>query len=117
MSAPRTFFKIVARSEWDEAVQRGLYEGSAHDVRDGFIHFSLADQLRGTAEKHFAGQLNLVLVTLDESRVGPSLKYEPARDGSLFPHLYGPLDVRAAIAVVDLPWDGQAHAFPEGTAT
>ena len=32
-----------------------------------------------------------------------TLKWEPARGGALFPHLYGPLNCRAVIAVRPAP--------------
>ena len=109
-----TVYKICEREAWARAVGEGVYEGSAHDVRDGFIHFSLADQLEGTAKKHFAGMRDLVLVSVPGAVLGPLLRFEPSRDGALFPHLYGPLDPFLATDVVSLPWDEvrNAHVFP-----
>ena len=36
-----------------------------------------------------------MLVAVDERLLGAALKYEPSRDGALFPHLYAPLPVSA----------------------
>jgi uncharacterized protein (DUF952 family) len=44
-----------------------------------------------------------VLVVLDASRLGAGLVWEPSRGGALFPHLYAPLDVSAAVDVTALP--------------
>ncbi|MCC2108816.1 MAG: DUF952 domain-containing protein, partial [Hyphomicrobiales bacterium] len=82
------------------------------DLADGFIHFSTAAQVAETAAKHFAGQTDLLLVAIDGATLGDALKWEPSRGGALFPHLYAPLDPRAAISVRPLPLgaDG-AHDF------
>ncbi len=106
-------YKICTASEWDAAVHAGTYAGSAVDLRDGFIHFSTADQAAETAAKHFAGQRDLVLVCVMTEHLGPALKWEPSRGGALFPHLYGPLPMRLAHWVRPLPLGANgAHAFP-----
>ena len=60
-----TIYKICAQPEWRAAEREGLYRGSEIDMRDGFIHFSTAAQTIETAEKHFAGQRDLMLVAVD----------------------------------------------------
>jgi uncharacterized protein (DUF952 family) len=107
-------YKICSASAWREAERSGVYRGSADDARDGFIHFSTAAQIAESARRHRAGQAGLVLVAVDAARLGCRLKWEPARNGDLFPHLYGALDPAEAASVRPLPLgpDG-AHAFPE----
>jgi uncharacterized protein (DUF952 family) len=110
---PRTIYKIVPRTLWREAEAAGRFDGAPVDRADGFVHFSTASQVRGTAARHFAGQEDLVLVAVDEARLGPALKYEPSRGGALFPHLYGPLALDAVLWVRPLPpGDGGTHVFP-----
>ena len=110
----KTIYKIVPESLWAEATKIGAFNGSPADVADGFIHFSTAAQVRETAAKHFAGQQGLLLVAIDVDRLPDRLKWEPSRGGALFPHLYGPLPVDAAIWIEPLPIgaDGQ-HIWPE----
>jgi uncharacterized protein (DUF952 family) len=112
-------YKICPVSIWREAAGRGVFSGAGIDRRDGYIHFSTALQLQETAARHFAGQDGLVLVAVDESVLGrPALKWEPARDGSLFPHLYGDLSLAAVRWTKPLPLgtDGR-HLFPDLTAS
>lgn len=106
-------YKICPAALWREAEQVGQFDGAPVDITDGFIHFSTADQVMETAEKHFAGQDGLLLVALDEAALGSSLKYEPSRGGALFPHLYGALPMSAVRWVRPLPVgsDGK-HVFP-----
>ncbi len=107
-------YKICTRAEWDRAVADGCFEGSAADLADGFIHFSTAGQAPGTAERHFAGQQDLVLVRIDIRRLPrEALKWEPSRGGALFPHLHAPLPADAALRVDPLPWQDGRHRFPE----
>lgn len=90
-------FKIVGQEEWAAACQAGTYRGSADDVRDGYIHFSAADQVQATAAKYYRGREDLLLVAFDEETLGAGLVWEPARDGKLFPHLYAPLPTALAV--------------------
>jgi uncharacterized protein (DUF952 family) len=90
-----TIYKICERPAWQEAEQAGQYRGSDLDRRDGFIHFSTAEQVGETAAKHFAGQTDLMLVAVDGDALGTALKWERSRGGALFPHLYGALPVAA----------------------
>ena len=108
-----TIYKICTASEWREAERAGVYRGSAADHKDGFIHFSTAEQAAETAAKWFAGQRDLVLVAVDADALGDKLKWEPSRGGALFPHLYGELALKAVRRVAPLPLgaDGN-HVFP-----
>jgi uncharacterized protein (DUF952 family) len=109
-----TIYKICPASAWREAERQGTYRGSADDARDGYIHFSTAAQVPGTVTKYFSGQQGLFLVAVDADALGDQLRWEPARGGELFPHLYGELDFDAVISVMDLTLraDG-SHAIPD----
>ena len=107
-------YKILPRSEWLQARATGMFEGSAVDREDGYIHFSTASQVRETAAKHFAGQDDLMLLSIDSRRLEPEvLRFEPSRGGQLFPHLYGPLDTASVIRAEPLPLDRDGHRFPD----
>jgi uncharacterized protein (DUF952 family) len=106
--------KIVGRDAWDEACRIGRFDGSPDDVRDGFIHFSTTAQVQATAAKYYRGLEDLILVAFDEAALGEALVWEPARDGALFPHLYGPLPTALALWERPLALDtGGIPAIPE----
>jgi len=108
-----TLYKICPAALWREAEREGIFRGSAHDMRDGFIHFSTAGQVAETAAKHFAGQDDLLLIAVEAAALGTALKWEPSRGGALFPHLYGELDFNAVLTVAPLPLAaGGRHAIP-----
>ena len=104
----------MSQADWAAFERSGVFHGSADDKRDGFIHFSSAEQLRETAAKHFAGESNLMLLVVDAAALGDALRWEPARGGALFPHLYGPLQLIAVNEAAPLPLDASGrHQFPE----
>ncbi len=109
-------YKILKRAEWQMAMETGAFTGSAVDLRDGFIHLSAAAQVVETAARHFAGQEDLMLLAVDEAKLGDALKWEPSRGGALFPHYYGSLPASAVVKADPLPWDGSRHVFPQGLA-
>ena len=98
-------YKILGTDEWRDATAAGVYAGSADDARDGFIHFSTAGQLAGTAARYFRDRPDLVLVAVPAARLGAALRWEPSRGGALFPHLYGRLEVAVAAGSWPLPLD------------
>ncbi|MBU6298010.1 MAG: DUF952 domain-containing protein [Alphaproteobacteria bacterium] len=84
-------YKICHKAEWALAEREGIYAGSAKDREDHFMHFSTGEQVMETLKRHYAGAGDLVLVAVDPTSLGTALRYEPSRDGALFPHLYGTL--------------------------
>jgi uncharacterized protein (DUF952 family) len=111
---PTIIYKICDAAAWRAAEQVGTFGGAGIDARDGYIHFSSAAQVRETAAKHFAGAADLVLVAVDADRLAPALKWEPARGGALFPHLYGALPLDRVLWVKALALDpAGGHVFPE----
>jgi len=96
-------YKILSRAEWRAAQALGVFEGSAVDRADGFIHFSTAAQAGETARRHFAGQADLVVLEIEAEDLGAALVWEPSRGGDLFPHLYGALRAGQVRSVHDAP--------------
>ncbi|MEJ0034670.1 MAG: DUF952 domain-containing protein [Gammaproteobacteria bacterium] len=106
-------FHLCRKDEWEDARSRGAYAGSSQDQRDGFIHFSTAEQLPESARKHRAGQPNIVLLAVDPTLLGEALEWEPSRGGALFPHLYSPLPICAVRWTKDLPLGADGiHILP-----
>jgi uncharacterized protein (DUF952 family) len=111
-------YKIERKSSWSKALEAGRFDGSPDDRRDGYIHFSTADQLRATTAKYFAGFEDLVLAAIDADSLGPLLKWEAARGGALFPHLYAALPMTAVLWTKPLPLDSDGrHVFPVEVVT
>ncbi|MCB9544306.1 MAG: DUF952 domain-containing protein [Myxococcales bacterium] len=95
-------YKLLTVDEAAAVEGLARWAGSAVDRRDGFVHLSTAAQLPETARRHFGPQ-RLLLLGFDAAAL--PLVWEPSRGGALFPHLYGPLPVGAAVSRAWLPAD------------
>jgi uncharacterized protein (DUF952 family) len=111
-------YKLVDGREWQAARAQGVYRGSVLDRAEGFIHLSTAEQLPGTANKHYAGREDLRLVEVDLTALADILRWEPSRGGALFPHIYGNMPMTAVGAVRGLAIDGTGMPrFADGGTT
>jgi uncharacterized protein (DUF952 family) len=99
-------YKLLRAAEWSELEAAGTTAGAPIDRADGYIHFSTAEQLPGTLEKHFAGERDLMLLAVDADGLGDALVWEPSRGGELFPHLY------RLLARDDVAWVRRLDAAP-----
>lgn len=115
--APRepVVYKICPRREWDEALRSGELFPSPDDVRDGFIHLSSRAQVRGTLERHYSGQTDLVLLSVATARLAAgALCWERSRAGQEFPHLYGALPTSAVTEAIEITESAGHFELPEG---
>jgi uncharacterized protein (DUF952 family) len=107
-------YKIFRADEWATMQAAGETAGAPIDVADGYVHFSTAETVAETAGKYFAGVTGLHLLAVEADTLEP-LKWEPARAGVLFPHLYRNLRMDDVVWHRPLPLvDGQ-HQFPDLT--
>lgn len=110
-------YKICPEALWRAAEVAGRFDGAPVDLADGYIHFSTGAQLRETLARHFAGQRHLLLIAIEDARLGPALRYEPSRGGVLFPHLYAALDTHLVRWIAPLPPGPHgSHLVPEDVA-
>jgi uncharacterized protein (DUF952 family) len=108
-----TIFHLVAPGGWPAA---GSYRPPSLE-QEGFVHFSFADQVAPSANRHYRDAADLEVVELDPRAVSAPVRIEDtAGTGTAFPHVYGPVPVSAAIAVHPLQRaaDG-AWQFSRGT--
>ena len=111
MSASGPIFRLFHNAEWRAFAQSGTFGGSADDRRDGFIHMSTAEQAEGTRAKHYASVGDLVVAAFDASVLSDTIRWEPSRDGALFPHVYGILTKAAFIGASAVGFDGLEPAM------
>ena len=106
-------YKICTKSEWLEIKKEGKYKGSKKDLEDGYIHFSVEDQVKGTLIKHYSKKKDLVLLKVDAFKL-ENLLWEQASDGNMFPHLYSSLDVSNVVDEIEITLrDDSTHVLPD----
>jgi uncharacterized protein (DUF952 family) len=91
--------KLLRAAEWEMFVATGAFVGSDDDRRDGYIHLSAPDQVERTLAKWFAGEQGVVALSFDAAALGDDLRWEAAGNGTLFPHLYRPLQLSEVVSV------------------
>ncbi len=104
-------FKVLTGGELAE-LEGGSFAGSADDRRDGYIHLSTAAQLTATVDKHYAGATDLHVAEVDLAALGDAIRWEQARGGQDFPHIYGPLPLSAVVAYSPLERDEHGQVRP-----
>lgn len=94
-----TILHLAERARWRAALPEGPYTPAAY-AHEGFVHCSEPEQLEAVANRLFLGRDDLVLLAIDEDRLAAEVRREDLYGGGeLFPHVYGPIEVEAVIAV------------------
>ena len=105
-------YKIFRTDEWARLQDSDETVGAPIDVSDGYIHFSTKETVAQTTAKYFANVEGLVLLAIESEGLEP-LKWEPAREGLLFPHLYRNLKMDDVLWSKPLPLVDGIHQFPD----
>jgi uncharacterized protein (DUF952 family) len=99
-------YRITFAKDWADAESNGFVARSPLDQKDGFYHFSTAQQVPGTLGRFFHGVDELILLQMRDDSFGADLRYEvapPVPGNNLFPHLFREKlllrDIQAALSV------------------
>lgn len=109
---PQVAYKVLTAEQMATLETDGVFAGAPIDLADGNIHMSSAEQLDATVEKYFAGQDDLHIAAVDLSVLGNAVRWEPARGGALFPHIYAALPLNAVLAYGPLEHDEAGRIRP-----
>lgn len=108
MNRNKTIFKILTQDEWVDFQRKREFEGSELDQADGFIHMSAETELQGTLDKYYTPGEVIILLAMKSDKFDTRLKWEESRDGAMFPHFYGALNLS------HIRWRRQLRADDEG---
>lgn len=93
-------YHVTTADALEEARSKGEYE-AASLATEGFIHCSTEPQVAGVLLRYFSGKTDLVKLVIDTEKLSPPLKFELAPSlNEEFPHIFGPINMDAVIAVV-----------------
>src|SRR5689334_6855974 len=94
-------YHLALEDEWangsSDAYERSTLGRSLAEV--GFIHCSFADQVQTIADLVYRGRRDVLLLEIDASRLHAPVKVEGVDGGDAYPHIYGPLNRDAVVAV------------------
>ena len=99
MTMPATAFKVLTAQQWADFERERVFRGAPVDIEDGYIHLSTAGQLEATIAKYFAEESGLMIAEVDLIQLGDAVRWEPARGGDLFPHIYAELPIEAVVSL------------------
>lgn len=96
-------FHLAIPDDWAAAFATGEYTMSTRGRsldEVGFVHASTRDQIETSANRFYADVDELVVLTVDPLQVPHEIRWEPPAPGvdELFPHVYGPLPIRAVVS-------------------
>ena len=106
-------YKICSKSELQDAKNKNQFLGTKKDLEDGFIHFCGEEQIKGTLNKYYLNQKDLILLKVDTLKLD-HLIWEQASDGNMFPHLYSALDFSNIVEEFEISLkDDGSHVLPD----
>jgi|GEM_PF-300360 len=91
-------YLLMTAEEIASAQAAGTWVSASYEA-EGFIHASPVEQLERVANKHYRQKRDVHVVCVRTDLLKSELRWEPAA-GSLYPHIYGPLNFDAAVATV-----------------
>ncbi|MFI6034152.1 DUF952 domain-containing protein [Streptomyces sp. NPDC051315] len=111
-------YHVVPKADWDARPDRPYAPASLDE--DGFVHCSPDEATTLAVVNAFyrAAPRPLLALVLDEERLRARCAWEAAEpapppgvpDGTLFPHVFGPLDRDAVTRVLEVRWDEEGRA-------
>ena len=109
-----TIYHLVWQSDWASLTKDGLYR-PASLATEGFVHCTREpEKLVEVANLFFNEDRDepLLLLSLDQEKLGSEVKYEDPGVGHLFPHVYGPIETAAVTGTSTLVREGKVWMLP-----
>ena len=103
----RTIYHLVTKAVWERNPDQPYRAVSL--AIEGFIHCSFAEQVAGSANRFYADAAELLLLHIDVDRLSSPLREEASGVGEIFPHIHGPLNRDAVVAVEVLARDSDGR--------
>ena len=89
---------VTTEAEWVKQTNNEYFVASSLST-EGFIHACTEEQLPGVLERYFAGKTDLIILTIEEKKLSPQIKFEKSLTGEMFPHIFGPINRVAIVSV------------------
>jgi uncharacterized protein (DUF952 family) len=87
-------YHLATPEQWAAAQERGVYEHPSLAM-EGFIHTSTVAQIEKTANRYYLSFPSLFILYVRIDEVPHPLIFESSSSGEMFPHIYGPIPLKA----------------------
>jgi uncharacterized protein (DUF952 family) len=94
-------YHITSSAWWNEQSSTDFYATETLD-KEGFIHCSTSEQVKGTLDRYYANQNGLLLLHIDPTLLKAELKFEKSTNDELFPHVFGEINKDAIVKVEEI---------------
>jgi len=91
-------YHICTRESWEAQSENKIYVHDSLEEED-FIHCSESQQVEGVLERYFKDENNLLMLAIESKKLISKLQYDAAPNGEFFPHIYGPINKDAIVAI------------------
>ena len=85
-------YHITAEEDWNNAIKLNYYECDSL-LKEGFIHTSLFEQVKGVYGRYYLSAQNLIVLCIDENKLESKLIYEKSTNQEMYPHIYGRINI------------------------
>lgn len=85
---PETAYRVLTENEAIQFKLTGAYAGSDKDKNSGYIHLSDSNQIAKRIDKFAKEGIPVRILEVNLKLVMSLVKWEPAQDGFIYPHLY-----------------------------
>lgn len=92
-------YHIVLPDVW-AAFDTGMYIHPSL-ASEGFIHCSFAEQLDAVIARYYKGESRVVILEIESDRLMSRMIKEPSTNSEIYPHIYGPINRDAIVAVTE----------------
>lgn|SRR5690606_12374120 len=90
-------YHIVLPDRWEQVRNGSTYSADSLES-EGFIHCSYDHQLEDVIGRYYRDARELVILTIDVTKLTSKLVSEPSTGGELYPHVYGPINLDAVVS-------------------
>ncbi|MEZ5427102.1 MAG: DUF952 domain-containing protein [Pyrinomonadaceae bacterium] len=91
-------YHIVLPEIWDKLQNEEFYEAASLRA-EGFIHCSFASQIAVVLDRYYKGVPEVLILEIETDKLTSKLVEEPSTGGEIYPHIYGPINREAVVAV------------------
>ncbi len=96
-------YHITTEEDWNNAIKLNYYECDSL-LKEGFIHTSLFEQVKGVYERYYLNSENLVVLCIEETILNSKLIFEKSTNQEMYPHIYGRINIDAVVEIKNLEY-------------
>lgn len=104
-------YHAIPKTDWEKFKDKKEFTHPSLE-KDGFIHFSLLEQVISIAYYTYRdSEDEILLLEVDEKKLNSKVLHEDLKLHGRYPHVYGPINMDAVVNVYELERDRSGIGF------